>query len=153
MSARVLCRAAVAGLTLGYLASAIILAESQQRDSPPQAPPDRSYSEAQAKGGKELFAENCASCHGEDLSGAGLAPALAGTTFLGLWEGRSLADLYERLRTTMPADAPGSLSNENYIDVVAFLLQANEVPSGEQDLKTNAAELKRMVFNPGDHFS
>lgn len=140
-------RTILVGAAFFYVASGtMVVAQSEQRGDGPEMSPARSYSEAQAKRGKALSADNCAACHGEDLAGAGLAPALAGSTFLSLWEGRTVGDLYEQVRTTMPASAPGSLSNDDYIDLIAFILQANDVPSGERDLKANAPALKTMVF-------
>ncbi len=104
-----------------------------------------SYSAAQAQRGKRLSADNCAACHGEDLGG-GQAPPLAGDAFLSSWDGRTVADLYDRIRTTMPAQAPGSLSSAEYADVLTFLLQANNVSPGERELQGDSPELKTLIF-------
>ena len=114
--------------------------------STPAASLDGLFTEAQASRGKQLSAENCAACHGEDLSGAGFAPALAGEGFLTLWQGRSLGDLYDRIRTTMPSQAAGSLTSQEYIDIIAFLLQANAIRPGEQGLTSDPAALKSRII-------
>ena len=71
---------------------------------------DGIYSEAQAKRGDVLYKEQCATCHGDNLEGSGPMPALAGKDFLASWQGKSVADLFEKTHTTMPATAPGSLT-------------------------------------------
>jgi S-disulfanyl-L-cysteine oxidoreductase SoxD len=67
-----------------------------------------------------------------DLSGNGqAAPALAGNEFLGHWAGRSAGDLFDKIRTTMPTGAAGSLTDDAYLDIAAYLLQANEMPAAK----------------------
>lgn len=100
-----------------------------------QAPGERSvwagvYDEDQATRGKAAYAENCASCHGAALSGIDVAPPLSGAGFLGNWNGTSAADLFTRIKTTMPLTAPGSLSGRTVSDIEAYLFQANGFPSG-----------------------
>jgi S-disulfanyl-L-cysteine oxidoreductase SoxD len=144
-----LLRAHVLGLVCVYLAGVAIFADaprSLQAGASAAASVDGSYTQAQAKRGKQLSAEHCAACHGEDLSGEGLSPSLAGESFLALWEGRSVADLYELVRTTMPVQAPLSLTDVEYIEIVAFLLQANNVRAGERELKADAPDLKSLVL-------
>lgn len=77
-----------------------------------------------------------------------MGPGLAGAAFLGGWEGASLAELMTLVRLTMPQDNPGGLSEEEYLDVVAYMLQANEFPSGEDDLTIEAIE--DIVIEPGE---
>src|SRR5689334_7822726 len=71
---------------------------------------DGVYTVAQAERGAEAYAARCAECHGSDLSGTGEAPALASPEFLSHFDGRSVGDLFDRTRNTMPNNAPGSLS-------------------------------------------
>ena len=70
------------------------------------------YSKAQASRGAGLYAQECASCHGTMLTGGESAPPLAGGDFLSNWEGLTIGDLFERIRTTMPATRPGALNRE-----------------------------------------
>lgn len=95
--------------------------------------------------GQEVWSTNCAACHGEDLLG-GAAPSLVGDDFFAQWTDRTVADLYERIQTTMPAVDPGSLTSDQYTDVVAFVLQANGFRPGEKELKSSAPELKTLVL-------
>ena len=74
--------------------------------APDRTTQDGVYTEAQAKRGEETYAKACASCHAADLSGSGQAPALADADFNKEWNSQPLSDLFDRIHTTMPADAP-----------------------------------------------
>ena len=89
---------------------------------------DGVYTEDQAKRGAEVYAKECASCHGADLNGGESAPALAGGGFLSNWNTLTVGDLFERVRLSMPQDNPGQLSRQQDADVLAFMLQANRIP-------------------------
>ena len=102
------------------------------------------YSEAQAKRGEQKYGEYCAKCHGPDLSGADVAPPLAGGEFTSGWNDLSVGDLFERLQITMPADKPGSVSRQDNADIVAFLLGKNRFPAGEAELPTQTDVLKAI---------
>jgi quinoprotein glucose dehydrogenase len=105
---------------------------------------DGVYTEAQAGRGKEIYRSACTGCHGDTLEGSGQIPPLAGPEFLGNWKGQTLADLFDKMKTTMPADAPGKLSNEQNIDLLAFLLSFNKFPPGSAELKYDRAALERI---------
>jgi polar amino acid transport system substrate-binding protein len=104
------------------------------------------YTDAQARRGEGVYAERCASCHGPDLSGIDQAPGLTGGDFTTEWDDLSLNDLFERIRISMPADKPGSLERPQVADVLAFLLQKNNLPAGQTDLPTAAEALKSIKF-------
>jgi mono/diheme cytochrome c family protein len=104
------------------------------------------YSEAQAKRGEALYAEKCASCHAPDLSGLDQAPALVGADFNTNWNDLSINDFFERIRISMPADNPGSLSREQVADLVAFTLAKGNFPAGTSDLGAQADVLKGISF-------
>jgi len=95
---------------------------------------DGVFTEAQASRGAAAYAQSCAACHGSALDGTGEAPALAGGAFLSTWNGLTLGDMFDRVRMTMPFDAPNSLSREAYADIVAYMLKYNGFPAGERDL-------------------
>jgi len=73
---------------------------------------DGVFADDQAKKGQAAYNDNCSSCHGDTLMGGESAPALAGGEFLSNWNGLTLGDLFERIRTTMPQNRPGKLSRE-----------------------------------------
>jgi S-disulfanyl-L-cysteine oxidoreductase SoxD len=98
---------------------------------------DGVYTAAQADRGETLFGGSCASCH---------APGdFSGPAFLNNWAGKSLFNLYDTIKSTMPMDNPGSLKPEQYIDIVAFLLENNKFPAGSEELKAPES-LKEIAF-------
>jgi mono/diheme cytochrome c family protein len=104
------------------------------------------YTAPQAKRGEAIYADRCASCHAPDLSGIDQAPALTGGDFTAEWNDQSVNDLFERVRISMPADKPGSLERQQVADVLAFLLQKNDLPAGQTELPTTAEALKEIRF-------
>jgi mono/diheme cytochrome c family protein len=104
------------------------------------------YTEAQAKRGEAIYGDRCASCHAPDLSGIDQAPALTGGDFTAEWNDQSVNDLFERVRISMPADKPGSLERQQVADVLAFILQKNDLPPGQTELPTTAETLKEIRF-------
>jgi mono/diheme cytochrome c family protein len=104
------------------------------------------YTAPQAKRGEAIYADRCASCHAPDLSGIDQAPALTGGDFTAQWNDQPVNDLFERVRISMPADKPGSLERQQVADVLAFLLQKNDLPAGQTELPTTAEALKDIRF-------
>jgi len=102
------------------------------------------YSEAQAKRGKEQYGQYCGQCHLPDLKGAGTAPALSGDDFLR--DFYSVNDLYIKVSVTMPGDNVHGLSNEAYLNIIAYLLQANGLPTGTEPLRGEPSAMKRMAI-------
>jgi len=87
---------------------------------------DGVYSNAQAGRGAELFAAKCARCHeGADVDG----PPLTQDPFLDRWREDSLQPLYTFLKTKMPQDAPGSLTEANYVELLGAILAKNAFPT------------------------
>src|SRR5438093_2359118 len=109
---------------------------------------DGVYTDEQAKRGEAQYARNCESCHGADLSGNQVneVPALVWDAFLTQWNERTIKDLYESVKRSMPKDNPGSMNARAYADVVAYLLQANKFPSGAKELSLNTDVLGQIVI-------
>jgi len=105
---------------------------------------DGIYTDDQAKKGAATYADQCASCHGDQLTGGEMAPPLAGGEFLSNWNGLSVGDLFERIRTGMPPAQPGKLSREAKADIVAFMMSFNKFPSGSKELSSNTEMLKQF---------
>ena len=97
------------------------------------------FTAEQAKRGETLYKENCAACHGEDLAGSGPMPALAGNDFIANW--KTVGDLFEKTHTSMPASAPGSLSEQQVSDITAYMLAKSNFPAGQTELPNKQAEL------------
>src|SRR5437868_1029396 len=88
------------------------------------------FTQPQVQAGQQAFADNCAACHLQDLSGTNDAPALAGTPFMGAWGKRTTAQLYSKIATSMPLGQGGSLSEAQYADIVAYILNRNGARAG-----------------------
>lgn len=108
---------------------------------------DGVYSEAQAKRGEAVYKEQCAACHGDNLEGSGPMPPLAGKDFLANWEGKPVADVFDKTQSSMPATAPGSMTPEQTADVVAYMLAAGKYPAGSADLPGKADDLKQITLD------
>lgn len=103
---------------------------------------DGVYTADQAKRGEALYKENCAACHGEDLMGSGPMPALAGPDFVANW--KTVGDLFEKVHTTMPATAPGSFSEAQTSDTIAYMLSKSNYPVGQAELDTKQDVLAQI---------
>lgn len=108
-----------------------------------QSAKDGVYTEAQALRGKEQFGKRCSVCHSEDLGGD-KAPALKDDEFLQKWQEKTAFDLLDYMKKEMPQDKPGALTPEAYADLLAYLLQANDFPAGQTELKPEDQALKAM---------
>ena len=104
------------------------------------------YSSAQARNGEGIYRDRCSVCHQPDLSGGEDAPALAGSQFGGMWNDRTLGELFDRLQRSMPQDEPGSLTTTEYVQLIAFLLDRNGFPEGVSALPDRPEALQGIRF-------
>jgi mono/diheme cytochrome c family protein len=107
---------------------------------------DGIFTAEQVTRGQPVYLASCGSCHGDDLLGGGFAPALTGETFLSAWTGQQLDGLYSRIKETMPADKPGSLSDQANADLLAYILKTNGFAPGTQPLPSGAAALALITI-------
>ena len=105
---------------------------------------DGVYTREQATRGA-LTSGLCTQCHGDSFQGDP-APPLTGADFLAKWDGRSVGDLFELIRQTMPDDDPGSLVGQQYADLLAYIFSLNKFPAGTTELATEAEPLKQIRF-------
>src|SRR5579862_7958972 len=116
---------------------AVGLASAQQSPAGP-------YTAAQATVGRAAYQTNCASCHAPDLSGRE-GPQLAGSNFIRQWGDKTAGELINFIRATMPPGAGGSLPDQTYTSVAAFILDANSARPGAQPLTAQSAISIRSV--------
>ena len=111
------------------------------------APETAWYSEVQASRGQRAYDDYCALCHGPILEGRSSVP-LSGAAFKARWvtAGRTVDEFYYIVRTQMPIDRPASLSKQQYIDIVAYVLKINGYHAGQQELLPDGSVLKDMMF-------
>lgn len=91
------------------------------------------YTAEQAARGRAVYDQRCAECHMPDLAGHEYAGALAGYGFQLKWQDAALGELLGRIRS-MPLGRPGSLTGQEYIDILAYVLQKNTYPPGPSEL-------------------
>ncbi len=90
----------------------------------------------------------CAVCHGETLEGTDMAPMIQGSDYRASWNGRSLADLFDKVKVTMPGNDPGSLSPADTADLIAYILEINKYPAGTADLPSDPTALRQIRMTP-----
>lgn len=97
---------------------------------------DGVYTRRQADAGRDVWAMACQSCH---------APTQhAGASFKANWYGRSLGELFIYLRSSMPQNEPGTLSDEEYVTLIAYLMRVNRMPTGPLPLAADSLTLHRI---------
>ncbi|WP_130731635.1 c-type cytochrome [Komagataeibacter xylinus] len=101
------------------------------------------YTAAQAERGAAAYQQFCAVCHGADLGGAFDVPPLVGR-FAANWSGAPLGQLFDYMSKAMPLFAPGTLTQAQNADLLAFMLHENGVPAGRHDLTPEG--VKTMLF-------
>lgn len=112
------------------------------------------YTQSQAHAGEQVYAQHCVQCHGSDLQGKA-GPPLAGSRFAEnlRFSKMSGQQLYDFIKTHMPANAPGSLSDEQYRKVFAYLLAQNGYPAGSKPLSSDGLGSVALLPYPGGHTS
>jgi len=100
--------------------------------------PQGTYTNEQAQRGRALYAARCAACHGAGLEGGSAVP-LSGDRFRVAWSRPNVTvdDLNFIISTTMPQLQGGTLAPDEYLDVLAFVLQSNDVPAGTTPLNAD----------------
>jgi len=100
--------------------------------------PPAMYTAAQAMAGADVFSQNCAECHGAGLGGMS-GPALLGQSFASAGSNDTVGGIFGEIALQMPATAPGSLTHDQYTQVMAYILAKNGYPAGSTALDYNAA--------------
>jgi alcohol dehydrogenase (cytochrome c) len=100
---------------------------------------------AQVQAGHDAYAQNCAACHGSDMTNGEFAPPLKGPGFLGKWGGQPLSKLYDYIHTSMPPTNAGGLPADTYAALAAMILQENGGRAAAA-LPADAAQLARVSF-------
>ena len=98
------------------------------------------YTKAQAQRGEHAFDAHCARCHGHDMTG-GDGPALIGGTFHRNWVGRNAERMFKKILEQMPPQETSAVSEQEKLDVLAYILEMNGFPSGLAELPLNRAVL------------
>jgi cytochrome c len=135
---------------LGAAVTTLVASTLVAQQNPPakQSVWDGVYTDAQAGRGERQYGRSCAQCHGPDLAGDPIMeiPALSLDSFMTSWSGKTVKDLFDTVKRSMPKDKPGSLGTGAYLDVVAYLLQVNRFPSGVRELPRAPEQLESVAI-------
>ena len=101
--------------------------------TPADSAPPR-FTTNQAARGAEVYRSTCARCHA--------ATQWQGGTFAAGWQGRRLSDFFDLVSTTMPQDAPGTLTQRQYVDVTAYVLKLAGYAGGDVALTPDTAVMR-----------
>jgi mono/diheme cytochrome c family protein len=106
-----------------------------------------SFTADQVARGEEIYSRRCTDCHGDTLDNGefGGAP-LNGSYFKQHWGGGTVAGLLAFTKAKMPPDRPGSLTDQNYADLAAFLLDANGYAKGDKELPPDTPSQQMMTL-------
>src|SRR5712691_2975240 len=107
------------------------------------------FTEAQARRGNDAYQASCSGCHGSDLHATDAeAVDLTGPAFRARWTGKTLEERFETIRDTMPLGNANTLGDKTYMDILAFILQFNGFPPGNQELVPETAKVIVFVQKP-----
>ncbi|MGH6897948.1 MAG: c-type cytochrome [Geminicoccaceae bacterium] len=94
------------------------------------------YTEAQASRGEDVFQQRCALCHS--------TAEFSSPNFFGGWSGQPVHALYTMIRDRMPLDNPGSLTPQQYTDILAYFFGLRDLPTGDDELPADAEAQKAI---------
>jgi hypothetical protein len=133
--------------SLGCLAlGAIGVAAAQQEVSSPGTEQEAaSFTAAQVESGHGEYLSSCVDCHGPNLNdGEFGGPPLNGEAFRAKWFARPVGALVQYTHAAMPPDSPGRLPLGTYVEIIAYLLNANGVPVGQSELPADMGALNKL---------
>jgi len=119
------------------------------------------FTAKQAQHGKQLYAEQCAMCHGSKGQGGTVpdavpgfggmsAPGLMGSGALDTM--RTAENYYSFIKATMPLQSPGSLTKSDYLDIIAYTLEQNKMAKPDMTpLTVENAKKVKISSNEGDN--
>jgi len=97
------------------------------------------YSAEQASRGKDIYLAKCSNCH--DMA------SHTGATFAKFWAGHRVSELYQFIGVKMPKNAPGTLSEQETADLIAYILKLNTMPVGKNELPADSLALDRIQID------
>ena len=97
---------------------------------------DGVFTSSQASSGEQRFRQVCAACHSTN--------EFRGGRFRIKWVGQTAGDIFELVSTTMPEGDPGSLSPEDYANLLAYILRLNGYPAVEEPLPADVSALQNL---------
>jgi PQQ-dependent dehydrogenase (methanol/ethanol family) len=132
--------AGLLGIALGLAAVELSWRLEAQAPKPPL-----SFTGAQSDRGQALYTDHCVSCHGQNLDDGPFAPPLKGVDFRQKWDGPSVEPLFTFTSSKMPPDRPGTLGDDGYAQLLAYILHENGTRPGTNELPARPEALSAMA--------
>lgn len=138
-------------MTSRYLAFAVtaqlVLSAASSAHAQSRSTADGVFTDAQAKAGETAYQSHCAGCHGLDLKKTDAeAPDLTEGPFRFGWQGKTVAERFDKIRTTMPKQPLPRLEDRMYVDIVAYILSFNGVPAGTETMSADMVKLEAITI-------
>lgn len=124
-------------VVLAFLTTAVAAAPACLAGQAPLTTQDGIYSQEQADRGKQVYVRVCSQCHPLDWYQGDIMRA---------WEGAPIYNFYQLVSTSMPQSNPGSLPRRDYVDMLAYILELNGMPPGEESLSSRSSVLQNILF-------
>jgi len=125
-----------AGLLAQETSAEAVAAETPETSAPQDGSlPDGLFTRGQASRGERRFGQMCLACHRPN--------EITRVWFQGTIH-QTVGDLFAVISTTMPEGNPGSLTSEEYVDILAFMLRLNDYPAGEAELPADRSLLEKI---------
>lgn len=105
---------------------------------------DGVFTRAQASRGSDIYNSYCVDCHTADL-----VLGLKGNQFMLNWREDNLQSLFAQMKSTMPQKSPSTLSDQQYLDVLALVLQKNGFPEGRRELSVDSLRNVQITGRSG----
>lgn len=109
---------------------------------------DGIYTSEQATKGRALYAQYCVSCHGNRGRGSPGSPGIVARVLNDKYADMPLSVYYDLMSQTMPKGQEGVLTDEQYADVLAFVLSLHGAPAGDSVLPADFDALDTIIIGP-----
>ncbi len=105
------------------------------------------YTELQAARGQAAYSDHCARCHADNMNGGfNRAPSLTTSEFMEHWRDDDLEALFIQISQRMPpGGAKNRISEEDSVDILTALLQANDYPPGKEELTLATLKSVKLI--------
>jgi outer membrane protein assembly factor BamB len=116
----------------------LVVPRPTRRDRPTRSLADGVFTASQAAQGKQLFAQECATCH--------QSVNYTGANFAAKWGDGTLGDVYQDMALAMPPANAGGLTPATYASIVAYFVSESGYPAGNEALPGDAAQLRGIAI-------
>ncbi|AEQ52077.1 cytochrome c551 [Pelagibacterium halotolerans B2] len=95
-----------------------------------------------------FFGTDCATCHSNTARGSSAAPGLIGYALDSKYADQPLYTYFDYMRSNMPPGNAGWFTDQEYADIVAYLLELHGAPAGDAELEGTEEALSAIMIVP-----